>query len=232
MPNQNNLAALQAVARALGPLRERVVFVGGTTAGLYNTVPGAPESRPTEDVDCIIEVAPLSAYYEIEQELRELQFRNDQESAVICRWRYGELIVDIMPIEESILGFSNLWYREGFEHAMSFTLPDGTGIRILTAIYFLATKLAALKNRGMEDLRLSQDWEDIVYVLDNRPGLAREVETSTSAVKAYLQAEVAALLRHPELREALDCALPYGSGAGRVDTLEKRLRLIADLRLG
>jgi hypothetical protein len=107
MSNLNNLAALQAVARALGPLRERVVFMGGTTAGLYNTVPGAPEYRPTEDVDCIIEVAPLSAYYQIEQELRALQFRNDLESFVICRWRYGELVVDIMPIAESVLGFSN-----------------------------------------------------------------------------------------------------------------------------
>ena len=186
MPNQNNLVALQAVARALGPLRERVVFVGGTTAGLYTTIPSAPESRPTEDVDCIIEVAPLSAYYEIEQELRGLQFRNDLESSVICRWRYEELIVDIMPIEESILGFSNSWYSEGFAHAIQFTLPDGTNIRILTAIYFLATKLAALKNRGMGDLRLSQDWEDIVYVLDNRPSLAQEVDTSAPAVKAYI----------------------------------------------
>jgi predicted nucleotidyltransferase len=157
MSNHNNIAALQAVARALGPLRERVVFVGGTTAGLYNTVPGALESRPTEDVDCIIEAAPLSAYYQIEQELRALQFRNDLESSVICRWRYGELVVDIMPIEESILGFSNPWYSEGFAQAISFALPDGTSIRILTAVYFLATKLAALKNRGMSDLRVSQD---------------------------------------------------------------------------
>jgi predicted nucleotidyltransferase len=230
MSNHNNTAALQAVAWALGPLRERVVFVGGTTAGLYNTVPGAPESRPTEDVDCIIEVAPLSAYYQIEQELRALQFRNDVESAVICRWRYGELIIHIMPIEESILGFSNPWYSEGFARAVSFALPDGTSIRILTAVYFVATKLAALKNRGMGDLRVSQDWEDIVYVLDNRPDLIQEVEASTPAVKMYIQTQVAVLLRHPELCEALDCALPYGSGAERVYTLEKRFHLLAELQ--
>ena len=62
MSNPANLAALQAVARALGPLRERVVFVGGSTAGLYSTVARAAESRPTVDVDCIIEVAPRMAY--------------------------------------------------------------------------------------------------------------------------------------------------------------------------
>ena len=51
MSNLVNLAALQAVALALGPLRSRVIFVSGITAGLYNTVPQAPESRITNDVD-------------------------------------------------------------------------------------------------------------------------------------------------------------------------------------
>ena len=66
------------MARALGQLRERVVFIGGSTVGLYNTTPGAPESRPTTDVDCIIEVVPRMAYYALEEELRALGFRNDQ----------------------------------------------------------------------------------------------------------------------------------------------------------
>lgn len=37
MSNPANLAVLQAVAWALGPLRERVVFFGDSTAGLYST---------------------------------------------------------------------------------------------------------------------------------------------------------------------------------------------------
>jgi len=37
------------------------------------------------------------------------------------------------------------------------------------------------------------------------------------------------LMRHPELREALKCALPYGSGTDRVYTLEKRLHLLGGL---
>lgn len=86
MSNSANLAALQAVARALGPLRERVVFVGGSTAELYSTVARAVESRPTIDVDCIIEVLPRMSYYVLEEELRALGFRHDQESKVICRW--------------------------------------------------------------------------------------------------------------------------------------------------
>lgn len=54
---------MQAVTCALGPLRPRVVFVGGSTAGLYTTVPTASESRFTNDVDCI---APRMAYYALD----------------------------------------------------------------------------------------------------------------------------------------------------------------------
>lgn len=229
MSNQVNLAALQAVARALGPVLSRVVFVGGSTAGLYNTVPKAPESRFTNDVDCIIEVVPRMAYYALEEELRALGFVNDQTAKVICRWRVGSLVVDIMPLnEDNILGFSNPWYPEGFAHALPYTLPGETVIQIMPAVYFVATKLAALRSRGMQDIRLSNDLEDIVYLVDNRPELATEVATASEAVRAYIAAEIGQLLRHPEMREAIDGHLPYGSGDARKYLIEKRLAALAN----
>ena len=225
MPNQANLAALQAVARALGPLRERVVFVGGATAGLYSTVPQAAESRPTNDIDCIIEVVPRMAYYVLEEELRALGFRNDQTAKVICRWRVAGLVVDVMPInEDNILGFSNPWYPEGFAHAVAYPLPDESTILIMPAVYFIATKLAALRSRGMNDIRTSSDLEDIVYVVDNRVAFATEVAAASAAVRAYVASEFNQLLHHPEIREAIDCHLPYGSGEERQYIIEKRLR--------
>ena len=227
MSNQVNLPALQAVARALGHLRSRVVFVGGSTAGLYTTVAKAPESRFTNDVDCIIEVVPRMAYYDLEEELRTLGFVNDQTAKVICRWRVGKLVVDVMPLnEDNILGFSNPWYPEGFAQAIPYTLPDETTIQIMPAVYFIATKLAALRSRGMKDIRLSNDLEDIVYVVDNRPELAMEVAVASGAVKTYLAAEVQQVLQHPEIQEAIDCLLPYGSGDERKYLIENRLRAV------
>lgn len=229
MSNQVNLVALQAVARALGHLLSRVVFVGGSTAGLYNTIPKAPESRFTNDVDCIIEVVPRMAYYALEEELRALGFVNDQTAKVICRWRVGGLVVDVMPInEDNILGFSNPWYPEGFAHALPYTLPDKTVIQIMPAVYFVATKLAALRSRGMKDIRLSNDLEDIVYVVDNRPKLASEVAAASDAVREYIVTEIRQLLRHPEMREAIDCHLPYGSGDTRKYIIEKRLSALTE----
>lgn len=107
-----------AVAQALGLLRERVVFVGGAVVNLYSTRPAqTPEPRITDDVDCIIEVAPRTAFYQLEDELRSLGFVNDVDSGVICRWLYQRLTVDIMPTDPAILGFGNPWYAEGFAQA-------------------------------------------------------------------------------------------------------------------
>lgn len=225
MANQANIVALRAVARLLGSLLDQMVFVGGSTVGLYNTRNQA-ESRPTVDVDCITEVSPRSAYYALEYKLRALGFRNDQQ--VICRWHVEGQVVDIMPVAEAILGFSNPWYAEGIAHAEEYLLPENVRIRILPAVYFLATKLAALRNRGMRDIRLSPDWEDIVYVVDNRPELLTELPKASAAVRAYLAAELRGLLRHPELREAIDCALPLGSGGDRPYILETRLVELAE----
>jgi hypothetical protein len=138
-------------------------------------------------------------------------------------------VVDVMPInEDNILGFSNPWYPEGFAHALPYTLPDNTAIQIMPAVYFVATKLAALRSRGMKDIRLSNDLEDIVYVVDNRPGLATEVAAASDAVREYIDAEIGQLLRHPEMREAIDCHLPLGSGDARKCLIEKRLLALTE----
>lgn len=57
-----NIDLLRAMALALGPLRERLVFVGGCATGLLLTNPPAAV-RATEDVDAIIEVATLAGYH-------------------------------------------------------------------------------------------------------------------------------------------------------------------------
>jgi predicted nucleotidyltransferase len=228
LDTSRNLARLQAVAHALGPLRERVVFVGGATVNLYAApVLGIPEPRVTDDVDCIVEVAPQSAFYQLEEEIRAQGFTHDVASGVICRWRYGSLLVDIMPTEGDVLGFSNPWYPEGFTHAIEYTLPDTTTIRILAPVYFLATKLVALHDRGWEDLRLSQDLEDLVHVVDNRPQLAQEVTAADNGVRQHLQQYIQELLAHPDLLEALEWTLPAGSGYERKFEIERRLRHLA-----
>jgi hypothetical protein len=55
-PVDPNLALLELIAAALGPLRDRFVFVGGCATGMLVTDVAAAPVRVTRDVDVIVEV--------------------------------------------------------------------------------------------------------------------------------------------------------------------------------
>ena len=54
------------VAEKLGPLRQKVVFLGGSATGFHITDKAAPEIRVTRDVDIIVEVASIVDYHRLE----------------------------------------------------------------------------------------------------------------------------------------------------------------------
>jgi len=197
-PEQIN--ALRAVARGLGPLRKEVVFVGGMMNGLLITNHGAPIARPTEDVDLIVQVASTVEYQKkLSSRLRARGFREDsRQGAPICRWLLGPFAVDVMPAEPGVLGFSNRWYRHAFETAKAIELPaDAEGslaINVITATAFCATKLVAWKARGEGDL-LHHDIEDIVALVDGRAGLLSELESEAPELRKFVAAAVSSLLK-------------------------------------
>ena len=82
----NNIEMLQFIAKGLGELKEEVVFVGGSVAELYADDPATSDVRPTLDIDCVVEISTRKAYYELEDELRKKNFKNDtRPNAPICR---------------------------------------------------------------------------------------------------------------------------------------------------
>lgn len=226
--DNTNLEMLHTVARAFGDLCERCVFVGGTTVEFFGTDPGAPGSHPTKDVDCIFEIVTRNELYKLEESLRAKGFANDRsEGAPICRWIYEEIKVDVMPTDPKYLGFSNQWHKEGAQHAVHHTLNDGLKIRILNAVYFLASKLEAMKQRGMHDLRISTDFDDIVFVVRNRPTIADEILKSDKAVKEYICLSFDDLLKMDILDEAISAVLSPGEPAGTAQKVKQKMESIA-----
>ncbi len=210
MSHQTNTVRIKAVANALDNLKEKVVFVGGATISLY---PDRPvfEVRPTDDVDVIIEILNYSNRAELEEKLRAIGFSHDIGSGVICRYRIQGIIVDIMPTNDPSIGFTNIWYPEGFENAVNYKIDERSIVKILSAPYFIATKLEAHKDRGRNDGRTSQDFEDIIYVLENREVIWDELNNSSENLKKYLQLEFRNLLKNPHLFEWIDCHVERGS---------------------
>jgi predicted nucleotidyltransferase len=196
---------LERGAAALGPLVERVAFVGGATIVLWITDSGAPAPRPTKDVDVVIDVTTRAALHDFEADLRARGFRNDIDAAIICRWRHDEhdLLLDAMPAAGDLLGFENPWQTAAMPHASSRTLPSGAEIQAITPPYLIATKLSAFKDRGHGDHLGSQDLEDIMLLVDGREELVDEVAAAEDALRAFIADEVATLLDRPRFIDAI-----------------------------
>lgn len=229
MPS-TNIDMLQTVANGFGELRNDVVFIGGAVAELYATDPAASEIRPTFDVDCVIELSSRIAYAKLEEELRAKGFSNDiSKDAPICRWLYMDIKVDVMPSDSKVLGFTNKWYVEGIENKIAKVLADGTEIFVFTPEYYLATKFEAHNGRGGNDLRLSHDFEDIIYILDNCPDILDNIINSHSTVKTYLNEECKSLLDNKGLTEGIESVLPYGSDEESTDIIQNLIQSIVEI---
>jgi hypothetical protein len=219
-----------AAARQLGELTEELVFLGGSAVALLITDPAAPDVRPTLDIDAIVEVATWTDYYRLEERLRGKGFRQTMEENIICRWRHGEIVLDVMPTDERILGFSNRWYAESLRNAQEVTIEDVT-LRLIHPPYFLGTKLEAFYGRGEGDYMASPDMEDIVTLLDGRPEIVEEVRGSGRQIKRYLMNQFKGLLDNNEFIESLPGHLPPDEGSqGRVPILLERMTQIAAVR--
>jgi predicted nucleotidyltransferase len=185
--------------------------------------------RATLDVDLVVSVSALGAYHGIEKELSRLGFKRDMAAeAPICRWRYRGLEVDVMPTDAGILGFANRWYPLAVSSAQLFTLPQGDNIRLIAAPVFIATKFEAYADRGSGDLLASHDLEDIVNVIDGRPSLLGEIETSPVELRKYLAQRCANLLATPLFADYLPGLIASGEDqAERADLVYRRIQAIA-----
>jgi hypothetical protein len=223
-----NLQLLEAAARVLRPLLEDLVFVGGCATGLLITDPAAVRIRPTKDVDAITEVGSYAGYAALSDRLRDLGLTEDhREGAPICRWRYEDLMIDVMPTDQRILGFSNRWYEPALASAQRVEIA-GMSLRVVTPIYFLAMKLEAFHGRSNNDVMGSHDLEDLITVIDGRREVVDELRAALPDVRAYVASELQQLLETRAFLDALPGFLfPDAASQGRYPLLLERLQALA-----
>ena len=225
-----NLRMLEFAAIKLGPLNKQIVFLGGCTLALFITDNAAPDVRATLDVDCIIDVASPQEYHKVEAALLKQKFNPVIGGGVICRWQIDDLILDVKPTNEKILGFGNCWYAEAMEKKISYSLTDNINIYSVSAPYFLATKFEAFKGRGKGDYLASHDLEDIIAVIDGRRELVAEVLSSPANLRSYLAKEMGLLINNAQFLAALPGHLrDYGNIVyERTEVIIKRLRAMVE----
>lgn len=212
-----NIELLTSIANAMGGLREQVVFVGGCATGLLITQPLVADARVTEDVDAIVEVVSLVGYHALAAQLTGQGFKQTMaDNTPPFRWYWNGMQLDLVPLDEKVLGFANRWYKPGFEAAATATLPSGLVLRHLSAPYFMATKLEAFKDRGNNDVYLSHDLEDVITVVDGREELTAELTTAPQDVRNFVAQTARGILQHTDFTNVLPGIVSQSTRAGLV----------------
>lgn len=213
MSHRTNTLRIKAVYNALGPLQNDVVFVGGATVSFYADRM-AEEVRPTDDVDILIELWTYKEFAAIEEKLRSLGFEDDRESGIICRYKVNGITVDIITTGADVLGFGNKWYPEGYVNASHYKIDSNTSIKIFSSPFFIATKLEAFRSPSRKDNNnglYSSDFEDIIFILENRFSIWEEFTNAPDHLKIYLQEQFGELLRNPLFDEWVDAHAGFGT---------------------
>ena len=198
-----HLEILKIAVKDLKPLLDEIVFLGGSIISLFVDEPNVIEIRETFDVDCAIEVGHREDYEKFAKKLRKIGFSEDINGKITCRFKKGELIVDIMPTDEKILGFSNRWYKHAFKYAIEKDI-GGETIKIFDLPYLIATKIEAFKGRGKGQFRTSHDIEDIVTLIDGSSSFAVIFQDANADVKKFVKAELTKFIEDTNFIDSLD----------------------------
>lgn len=228
-----NIELLLLAVSQLGDVADEMVFIGGCATGLLITDVAAPPIRATKDVDAIVQITTKADYYKLSKRLREKGFVEDtSKGAPLCRWITGNVTLDVMPTEADILGFGNQWYASAMGNAVVVHLRDKVDIRMVSAPYFLITKLEAFDGRGDGDYILSHDIEDLIAVMDGRPELTEEIRQSESALINALVTRFNSCLKDVSFVDAIFGHMPTDEvGQSRVERILGTIKEISDMKL-
>jgi hypothetical protein len=176
---------------------------------------GGADVRPTIDVDCIVDVTTLGAYYAFIARLRSLGFETcTDEDAPLCRLVVSGIRVDVMGSADTALGPTNRWYADAIATAETHAVACGVEVLAISPIYFVATKLEAFRSRGGGDYLESHDLEDVLTVIAGLPSLRADVELAGSVVARTVRGELSLLAAREPFLEAIWGHFE-GDGAGR-----------------
>jgi predicted nucleotidyltransferase len=220
---------IKTIAAGLEPLNENFIYVGGAVVECYVTSNVAEQPRPTDDIDVVLELAHYGKYVHLQERLIHAGFNPDSDSKVICRYKYKGITVDIMPDEPRILGFSNKWYKDGIRNSISYKVDDALSIKIFSSPFFIASKIEAYYTRGAQDKRFSTDFEDIMYIFENRKEAFDEIVASDKNVKTCIKEFAQGLLLAKDTDEAIGAVMGYSPLPERIDFVKNVLNKLSTL---
>lgn len=220
-----HLELIETIAAALGELNEKVAFVGGAVVGFYANDLAAEDVRPTKDIDMTLDIVSLGNLELFREALLSKGFIQHPDDDVVCRFRYGHILVDVMAIHPVGWAPANRWFASGFDHLVLKTSKKQS-FKLLSLPYFMATKFDAHADRGGSDPRTSKDFEDIVYLLDYIVNFEQQILAAPKDVKTYLVSQFDAILKDDLKQEAILAQLSYAIQMERFKIIMAKIKAI------
>jgi len=223
------LDRLHRIAGQLGPLADRVVFIGGAVAPLLQTDALLPTVRPTHDVDAVIATTSYAELGPLHAALRALGFNEVSRPAAagalphMHRWMAPDHggPFDLMPIGNHTGGTGGHQDRYAVESAVRVDLGNVDTmapciVQHVNAVAFLLLKWAAFEDRGRSAPFESHDLEDIIAVVASRPSLVGEVDEAPRPIRTLMASCCRAFMTDEGLAEELIAAnLPLPAAVAR-----------------
>ncbi len=219
-------ALIELASVTLEPLLDEVVFVGAAAIPVWITDESVLPLRATDDTDCVVAVSTKSEYDGFSERLRRLEMREDSESKVICRWRAhgSDLVIDVMPSNQSIIGFDGKWLRAVPDDKRGVALENGLKIWVVSPVLLLILKMEAFSSRGNDDYFASKDFEDIVKFVEGRPELVDEVLDSDDEQRAFVLAFFEPRIEDPQFQAGVEGAIIGPESGSRAEAVISRFR--------
>lgn len=92
----------------------------------------------------------------------------------------------------------------------------------------MAAKFTAYNNRGNNNPVTSHDFEDIIYILDNRVDIAEELNKMPDDVEPFLKEEFEKILSDAAKQEAIEGNISYSNRDNRFKQIIGSLQKIVN----
>ena len=218
----------------LGPLNDRLVFIGGAIAPILQTESPFLSARVTTDVDGVAATGSARDHAALQGELRARGFREATTERHAHRWicpDADQSRFDLVPAGDHLGSSGQVWDQVAIDTAVSLEIEPGLTIRHSSAATFLALKWAAFNDRGKTDPFASHDLEDIVGLIASRPTIVDDARSAPGTVLAFVRDWSVWLRDHRDCDELLAANLTQSfDAASAIATTRERIGELAAYR--
>jgi hypothetical protein len=216
---------LRRVAEDLDAIGVQAFFFGGIVVGLHlDALPVNDEERPTTNVDC----APVAVASP--NEMRKFEAKLDaagwqQVVSGDKRNAYARIAPSGVPVDFVPLHTLDQTDALRLARRVRMEIHPDLCITVISSAGMVAAKLAAFRDRGVDDPLMSHDLEDLAMLLACCTTIEHDLELAVPGLLEQVQIGLAAIWEDRCLLEILDGNFPRGTDA---EVVLARLEKLAD----